>query len=134
VFAVNTNGSNFMTLHQFTDGSDGGYPFASLILSGNILYGTALDGGTNGYGTVFSLSLTSTSPPLILSTPQITSGKTNFTFLLSGPSGSNYVLQVSTDLLNWSPVSTSTIPVIGTINLTNAITNYNHRFYRVYLQ
>jgi hypothetical protein len=44
------------------------------------------------------------------------------------------VLQVSTNLLNWSPVSTSTIPVSGTINVTNAITNYNRRFYRVHFQ
>lgn len=33
--------------------------------------------------------------------------------------GSNYVLQVSTNLLNWSPVSTSSVPVSGTIILTN---------------
>ena len=48
--------------------------------------------------------------------------------------GSNYVLQVSTDLLNWTQDSTSTIPVSGTVNLTNAITNYNRRFYRANLQ
>ena len=51
-------------------------------------------------------------------------GKTNFTFLLSGPAGSNYVLQVSTNLLNWSSVSTSTMPVSGTMTLTNAISGY----------
>ena len=72
--------------------------------------------------------------PVILSTPKITVGKTNFTFLLSGPAGSNYVLQVSTNLLNWDPISTSAIPVSGTINVTNAITNYNRRFYKVRLQ
>jgi hypothetical protein len=84
------------------------------------------------YGSVTSsvVNVTVTLPPVILSTPKITVGKTNFTFLLSGPAGSNYVLQVSSNLLNWSPVSTSTIPVSGTINLTNAITNYNRRFYR----
>jgi hypothetical protein len=73
-------------------------------------------------------------PPVILSAPQITVGKTNFTFLLSGPAGSNYVLQDSTNLLNWSPVSTSTIPVSGSITVSNAISGYNRRFYRVYLQ
>jgi len=36
-----------------------------------------------------------------------------------------------TNLLNWSNVSTSTIPVSGTVNLTNAISGYNQRFYRV---
>jgi hypothetical protein len=92
---------------------------------------------SSSYGSVTSsvVNLTVTLlPPVILSAPQITVGKTNFTFLLSGPAGSNYVLQVSTNLLNWSPVSTSTIPVSGTINVTNAITNYNRRFYRVHFQ
>jgi formylglycine-generating enzyme required for sulfatase activity len=75
-----------------------------------------------------------TAPPAILSSPQITVARTNFAFQLSGPAGSNYVLQDSTNLLNWSPVSTSTIPVSGSITVSNAISGYNRRFYRVYLQ
>ena len=65
---------------------------------------------------------------------QVTVARTNFAFQLSGPAGSNYVLQDSTNLLNWSPVSTSTIPVSGSITVSNAISGYNRRFYRVYLQ
>ena len=85
------------------------------------------------YGSTTSsvVNLKLTLPPLLA--PQIV-GKTNFTFLVSGPAGSNYVLQVSTNLLNWSPVSTSTIPVSGSITLTNTISGYNRRFYRAYLQ
>ena len=88
------------------------------------------------YGSVTSsvINLTITLPPILLSTPQLIGGNTNFTFLLSGPAGSNYVLQVSTNLLNWSPVSTSTIPVSGSINLSNAVGGYNRGFYRVHLQ
>ena len=45
VFAVNTNGTGFTNLHSFTaylvNNSDGAYPEAGLILSGNTLYGTA---------------------------------------------------------------------------------------------
>ena len=140
VFAVSTNGSGFTNLYIFTAtdangfNNDGAYPEAGLILSGNTLYGTAIDGGTNGDGTVFSLTLPMLQVATILSAPQVTGGNTNFTFLLSGPSGSNYVLQVSTNLLNWSSVSTSTIPVSGSVNLSNAISGYNRRFYRVYLQ
>jgi hypothetical protein len=87
------------------------------------------------YGSVTSsvVNLTITLP-VILSEPEIAFGKTNFTFLLSGPAGSNYVLQVSTNLLNWSSVSTSTIPVRGIINLRNAIGGYDRQFYRAYLQ
>src|ERR1022692_1650325 len=91
---------------------------------------------SGSYGSVTSsiVNLTITLPPVILSAPQFSVGNTNFTFQLSGPSGSNYVLQVSTNLLNWSPVSTSTIPVSGSITLSNAISGYNRRFYRVHLQ
>jgi len=87
------------------------------------------------YGSVTSsvVNLTVTLP-VVLSAPQLTGSKTNFTFVLSGPAGSNYVLQDSTNLLNWSPVSTSTIPVSGSITLSNAISGYNRRFYRAYLQ
>ncbi len=87
-----------------------------------------------GLDDISVVGLTNSPSPVILSTPQITIGKTNFTFQLSGPAGSNYVLQVSTNLLNWDPISTSAIPVSGTINVTNAITNYSRRFYKVHLQ
>jgi uncharacterized repeat protein (TIGR03803 family) len=69
VFAVSTNGSNFTTLHTFTALSvqditgtnrDGADPNAGLILSGNTLYGTASQGGTNGYGTVFAVTTNGT--------------------------------------------------------------------------
>ena len=47
VFAVNTDGTGFTTLHLFTGGSDGVSSESPLVLSGQTLYGTALDGGTN---------------------------------------------------------------------------------------
>jgi uncharacterized repeat protein (TIGR03803 family) len=56
VFSINTNGGGFTTLYTFTDGSDGSYPYAALILSDNTLYGTAEEGGNDGYGTVFSIN------------------------------------------------------------------------------
>jgi uncharacterized repeat protein (TIGR03803 family) len=65
VFAINTDGTGFKTLHQFSAGSinpsgiytnsDGTTPKAGMILSGNILYGTAQVGGSSGNGTVFKL-------------------------------------------------------------------------------
>src|SRR4029077_18380020 len=57
VFAINTDGTGFTTLHTFTGGSDGAYPYGGLILSGNTLYGTASSNYGPGYGTVFRLSL-----------------------------------------------------------------------------
>jgi uncharacterized repeat protein (TIGR03803 family) len=65
IFSMSTNGSNFTVLHAFATNlpagsvtftnADGAMP-NSLVLSGGTLYGTAEQGGTNGSGTVFSLS------------------------------------------------------------------------------
>jgi len=62
VFTLNTEGTGFRVLKTFsvTSGEvngDGANPHASLLLSGNILYGTASAGGTAGYGTVFALNI-----------------------------------------------------------------------------
>ncbi|MGC9943406.1 MAG: choice-of-anchor tandem repeat GloVer-containing protein [Verrucomicrobiota bacterium] len=52
----------FTNLYSFTatggaySNSDGAYPGAGLILSGNTLYGTTENGGTNGNGTVFAVN------------------------------------------------------------------------------
>src|ERR1039457_3596479 len=55
----------FTNLHSFTllnnsTNSDGAYPYAGLILSGNTLYGTATYGGSSGYGTVFAVNTNGT--------------------------------------------------------------------------
>jgi len=67
VFAVNTNGSSFTNLHNFTapvsdsfglyTNSDGAYPLADLILSGNTLYGSANAGGHSGQGAIFAVNI-----------------------------------------------------------------------------
>jgi uncharacterized repeat protein (TIGR03803 family) len=66
VFAINTNGTGFTTLHSFTavslnnfgayTNSDGDHPYGGLILSGSALYGTAYDGGSLGFGSVFKVN------------------------------------------------------------------------------
>jgi uncharacterized repeat protein (TIGR03803 family) len=65
VFSIKTNGTSFTVLHTFTarvnDGSgnftnsDGSGPQGTLLLSGNILYGTAQQGGPSNFGTVFKV-------------------------------------------------------------------------------
>ena len=55
-FEVNKNGK-FILLHTFTGGTDGKYLYGSLILDpkGRI-YGTTINGGTGGYGTVWRIT------------------------------------------------------------------------------
>ena len=60
VFKVNTDGTDFTNLYNFTGGSDGGYPVAGLLLSGNTLYGTARNGGNDNAGTVFKINIDGT--------------------------------------------------------------------------
>jgi uncharacterized repeat protein (TIGR03803 family) len=52
VFAVQTNGSNFATLHTFA-GTDGVQPEGDLVLGGNVLYGTTYYGGASNFGAIF---------------------------------------------------------------------------------
>jgi uncharacterized repeat protein (TIGR03803 family) len=50
-------------IYAFTGGSDGGSPHAGLIqASDGNLYGTTLNGGSNGFGTVFKISNPTTTP------------------------------------------------------------------------
>src|SRR6185369_6562219 len=57
VFKLNRDGSGFALLHSFTAATDGQGPSARLIeASDGVLYGTARDGGTAGFGTVFKVS------------------------------------------------------------------------------
>ncbi len=55
-FEVNKNGK-FILLHTFTGGTDGKYLYGGLILDpkGRI-YGTTINGGTGGYGTVWRIT------------------------------------------------------------------------------
>ena len=56
VFRVNTDGSGFTNLYNFTNGTDGALPLAGLlILAGKTLYGTAEQGGVSDYGSVFAI-------------------------------------------------------------------------------
>ncbi|HWV99225.1 MAG TPA: PKD domain-containing protein [Candidatus Acidoferrum sp.] len=55
VFSLGADGSGFKSLYSFTGGNDGVAPGASLIISGQTLYGTAAGGGAAGSGTIYSL-------------------------------------------------------------------------------
>ena len=138
VFAVNINGTGFTNLHTFTatrtnssgvyTNSDGAYPQAGLILSGNTLYGTASVGGDWGVGTVFSLSLRS------VSAPQLTIIPSGANVILTWPANAaGFTLQSTTNLVSpavW--ITNSPAPVV--VNGQNAVTNPisgTQKFYRL---
>jgi uncharacterized repeat protein (TIGR03803 family) len=58
VFAVNTDGTGFTNLHNFTGGSGGAGPRAGLLVSGSTLYGTTRGEqfSTSDVGTVFRVN------------------------------------------------------------------------------
>jgi uncharacterized repeat protein (TIGR03803 family) len=119
LFAINTNGTGFTTLHNLNASDDGSYPGAGLILISGALYGSAAFGGSGGSGTVFSLSLGSISPPQLT----ITLSGTNviLTWAAAG-----YTLQSTTNLAPpavWDPVS-------GQNAVTNPISG-TRKFYRL---
>ncbi|HTL57804.1 MAG TPA: choice-of-anchor tandem repeat GloVer-containing protein [Candidatus Limnocylindrales bacterium] len=65
VFALNSDGTGFRTLHSFiasTNSSnlEGAYPYGGLIVAGNLLFGTTEFGGSTGNGTVFAVNIDGT--------------------------------------------------------------------------
>ena len=69
----------------------------------------------------------STNAP-VLSGALVSAG--NFTFNLMGTVGSNYVVQYSSNLFTWLPLSTNTIPAGGSVAISNAVGPNRQRFYR----
>jgi len=69
IFAINTDGTGFTNLHNFTGGNNGHTPECTLLLSGNTLYGTAEAAGLQGVGTVFAMNTNGTGFTNIYNNP-----------------------------------------------------------------
>jgi uncharacterized repeat protein (TIGR03803 family) len=129
IFALNTNGTGFTNLQNFTNGNEGANPQAGLFLSGNTLYGTASNGGESGDGTVFSLLLPSVNPPPLAI---IISFETNVVLSWS-TNATGFNLQSATNLsspTSWNAVFPSPVIVNGTNTVTNTVSGAA-RFYRL---
>jgi uncharacterized repeat protein (TIGR03803 family) len=131
VFAVSTNGTGFTVWHNFTAlsypasaNSDGSAPNGPLVLSGNTLYGSSFDGGTNATGTLFALALPQ---------PKLTIVPCGSDVVLTWPTNSaGYSLQCTTNLstANWSTLSHTPVLVNGQFAVTNSISG-TEQFYRL---
>jgi uncharacterized repeat protein (TIGR03803 family) len=128
VFAINTDGSGFAILYSFSAlsnhaNSDGALPEAGLVLLGNTLYGTAVNGGSSGSGTVFALGLVP-SLGIVPAANQV---------VLSWPTWApHFSLQTTTNLASpvWTAVSPSPMIVAGQNTVTNPISG-SQQFYRL---
>ena len=77
-------------------------------------------------------TLTVANPPPLLSAAGVTA--TGFTFQLSVPPGTNYVIFASINLTDWTPISTN-VAQAGSVAFTDtSASNYPVRFYRAMLQ
>jgi len=138
VFQIQTNGTQFSSLWNFsaTDANgynaDGALPCGGVTLSGNTLYGTTYDGGSSGDGTVFSLT------PMSLDIAQagtnmIFTWPTNV-FLTIPTNASGFTLQSSTNLgasAAWITISSSSAVVNGRNMVTLPISSVQ-QFFRLH--
>lgn len=54
-FKIMPDGTGYVKLHNFSGGSNGGYPSGTLYYDGTFLYGTANAGGTSNAGIIFKV-------------------------------------------------------------------------------
>jgi uncharacterized repeat protein (TIGR03803 family) len=55
IFRIGSDGTGFSLLHSFSGTTDGEYPYGSLTLVGDWLYGMAFSGGSFNQGVVFRI-------------------------------------------------------------------------------
>jgi len=128
IFKINTDGTGFSTLYEFTatngvgasnqggTNNDGAHPVGGLLYSGSALYGTASEGGIYGFGTVFKITL----PP----------------DLFIARAGTNAVLTWSTNVTGFNLESATNLtgtwnPLAGQYSVTNPMSG-PQKFYRLH--
>lgn len=130
IFELSTNGT-LTTLVSFNS-TNGASPEAGLIqgTDGNF-YGTTASGGTNGYGSIFRLSVIVPAPRFL------TVGRTGGTLTLtwSATIGENYQMLYKTNLAQaaWSNLNNSILATNPTMMTPDTIGVDRQRFYRILL-
>jgi len=76
------------------------------------------------------VTVISAAPPVLSASAGITSG--TFKFTVNGQVGQEYIVQSSTNLVNWMPIYTNPSPFVSPFTFTNSNTSiYPDQFYRV---
>jgi hypothetical protein len=128
MFSMKTNGSSFNVLYDFPTNKYEGIGASGLILNGNALLGTTQLGGTNNWGSIFSLDLAPTAQ-------NITCTNGNFNMVWTAASGATYQFQYATNLpsTNWLDLGVSMTATATNLFMSDPITNFQ-RFYRLIYQ
>ncbi len=126
VFQISTNGA-YTSLYSFTGGNDGANPYAGLVQgSDGSFYGTTVNGGAGGAGTVFRLT--------IVPQPQLTIIPSGPYVILAWPTNySGFTLQSTTSLGSSAVWATNSSPpvVIGGDNVVINAASGKQQFYRL---
>ena len=135
-----TNGSGqFLLWHQSTGSTGGDVWGSSSIAPGapTVTMSWTLSGSTAGEWASEAIALNPAGNTPLLSTllSNVTSlVSKGFTIQLSAPAGSTVVIEASSDLVHWIPISTNSAPN-GSVSYTDtAATNLPARYYRAMVQ
>ena len=136
IFQITPSGS-LTNLHMFASGTDGAFPQDALIQgSDGNFYGTTVNGGTNGVGTIFKLTVPLFPPANQISALQFFTvfNTTNTAVLIPSVSGETYQLQYTATMspTNWINTGDPTLSIGGPLILTDIIDvpQPSQRFYR----
>jgi uncharacterized repeat protein (TIGR03803 family) len=146
VFSMATNGFNFTIVCQFTNydgqiGTTPDDPVGDLVLSGNTLYGTSDQGGTNATGLIFSTAINGggaytvlynfppegyAGEPCLPEAGMVLSGNTLYGTAAAGLYGAVFSLQIPLSpaiitAITYNPGNTDTLDVLSTPNSTNVV-------------
>src|SRR6266446_273246 len=132
LYSVNTDGTGYTVLYDFTNTPDGAVVYAGLVSQGDTLYGATAGGGTNYSGTIFSIK-TNGDGDVVLHNFNLYSGgqHPHARLVLSGNTlygtaagdaspGWGAVFSMNTDGSDYTPLYDFTSPVSNGQFLTNA--------------
>lgn len=118
IFSVKTNGCDYQVLFNMPESTNGENPDGPIILSGNTIYGVNEEGGSGGWGLIYSFTLP--GAPIL----SIAVAPTNQVVLTWETNYPNYQLQFATNLnppVVWSDVTNEPVVVSNLFEVTNAI-------------
>lgn len=115
VFMVNTDGTDFNVLYNFTNSPDGAYPAGGLVLEDGVFYGTTASGGAYGWGTLFKINTDGTGYDILhqfnvldgelpLGRLVLNGNKLYGATDMAGPSNYGTIFQVSTNGTNFAVI------------------------------